>query len=120
MKKELIRVLQIGMHDEIGGVETYLMNYYRNIDRKRIQFDFINPYESLCFEDEIKKLGGKVYKIPNFKKNPIGFYNELKKIIKENNYKIVHINMLSAANILPVIAAKKCKVKHIILHSHNK
>ncbi len=115
----IIRVLQIGMHDEIGGVETYLMNYYRNIDRTKIQFDFINPYNKLCFENEINELGGVIYKIPNFKKNPIGYYRKIKKIIKENNYQIVHINMLSSANILPVIATKKCKVRHIIVHSHN-
>lgn len=114
-----IRILQIGMHNKIGGVETYLMNYYRNIDRSKIQFDFINPYDKLCFEDEIKKLGGQIYKVPNFKKNPIGYYFKIKKIIKQQNYNIVHINMLSAANILPILAASKCKVNHVIAHSHN-
>ena len=114
-----IRILQIGMHDKIGGVETYLMNYYRNIDKSKIQFDFINPYTRLCFEDEIKALGGKIYKVPNFKRNPIGYYIKIKKIIKKQNYKIVHVNMLSAANILPILAASKCKVNHVIAHSHN-
>lgn len=118
-KKNPIRILQIGMHDKIGGVETYLMNYYRNIDKSKVQFDFINPYDKLCFEEEILNLGGNIYKIPSFKKHPILYYLKLKKIIKKNNYKIVHINMLSAANILPIFAASRCKVKHIIAHSHN-
>lgn len=113
------RVLQIGMHDKIGGVETFLMNYYRNIDRKKIQFDFVSIYDKLCFENEIKHLGGKVYNIVSEKKNPIKYYKDLKKIIKENNYNIVHIEMLSCANILPILAAKRAKVKHIIVHSHN-
>ena len=122
MKKnvsEPIRVLQIGMHNEIGGIETYLMNYYRNIDRDYIQFDFINPYDQLCFQEEITSLGGKIYNVVNFKKHPYKFYKELKEIIRENNYQIVHVNMMSAANILPIIVAKKCNVKHIIAHSHN-
>lgn len=114
-----IKILIIGMHDKIGGVETFLMNYYRNIDRNKVQFDFISIYDKLCFEDEIKNLGGRVYKICSEKRNPIKYCSQLKKIIKENNYEIVHINMLSAANILPVIVAKKQKVKHIIIHSHN-
>ena len=114
-----IRVLQIGMHDNIGGVETYLMNYYRNIDRTQIQFDFISIFDKLCFEDEILSLGGKVYKLPSEKSNPVKYFYNLVKIIKENNYQIVHINMLSAANILPILAAKKCNVKSIIVHSHN-
>ena len=47
------KVLIVGMHDTIGGVETFLMNYYRNIDKTKIQFDFINMFEKMCFEDEI-------------------------------------------------------------------
>ncbi len=117
--EEKIRVLIIGMHDKIGGVETFLMNYYRNIDRNKVQFDFISIYDKLCFEDEIKQLGGNVYKICSEKVNPIQYSKQLKQIIKNNNYKIVHINMLSAANILPILVAKKQKVKHIIVHSHN-
>lgn len=117
MKK--IRILQIGMHDQLGGVENFLMNYYRNIDREKIQFDFINMFNNLCFEEEIEELGGKIYKISNVKKNPIKYFKELKKVIKENNYEIVHVHMLSAANILPIIVASKLGVKSIIVHSHS-
>ncbi len=113
------RVLQIGMHDKIGGVEMFLINYYSNIDRSKIQFDFICPYEHLCFEDKIKELGGNIYYISNFKKHPLKYYKEIKQIIKEKKYEIVHINLLSAANIIPIIAAKRCKTKRIIVHSHN-
>lgn len=117
--EEPIRILIIGMHDKIGGVETFLMNYYRNIDRNKVQFDFISIYDKLCFENEIKSLGGRVYRICSEKVNPIKYCKQLEKIIRENNYKIVHINMLSAANILPVIVAKRQKIKRIIIHSHN-
>ena len=113
------RILQIGMHNKIGGVETFLMNYYRNIDKNKIQFDFINMFDKLCFEEEINSLGGKIFKVTNVKKNPIKYYNEIKKIIEKNKYEIVHINMLSMANILPVLAAKMAGTKHIIVHSHN-
>lgn len=114
-----IRVLQIGMHDKIGGIETCLMNYYRELHKKNIQFDFITTFDTICFEEEINRLGGKVYKICSEKKNPFKYYNQLKEIIKNNKYNIVHINMLSAANILPIIVSKKQRVPHIILHSHN-
>ena len=116
-KHQPLRILQIGMHDKIGGVETYLMNYYRNIDKTIIQFDFINSYNKLCFDDEIKKLGGKIYNLPSEKKNPFKYFSGMKKIMKK--YDVVHINMLSAANILPILAAKQSKVKRIIVHSHN-
>lgn len=114
---KVIRILHIGMHDKIGGVETYIMNYYRNIDKNRFQFDFISSFPRLCFEDEINELGGKVYHVISEKKNPIKYYKSLAKIMK--NYDIVHINMLSSANVLPVMAAKKARVKNVIVHSHN-
>ena len=63
--------------------------------------------------------GGKVYKVTNVKRNPLKYYREIGSIIKQNKYNIVHVNMLSMANILPIIVAKKEKVKKIILHSHN-
>ena len=115
----MLRILQIGMHDNLGGVETFLMNYYQNIDRKIIQFDFISMYDHISYEDEIKNMGGKIYNIPSVKKNPIQYYKQLKRIIIENNYSIVHINMLSAANILPILAASSSHVDNIIVHSHN-
>lgn len=114
-----IRILQIGMHDKIGGIEKFLMNYYNNIDRSKVQFDFINPYTKLCFEEEIKKNNGYIYNVSNFKKHPFKYYRELVEIIKKEDYKIVHVNLLSTANIIPILAAKKCKVKNIIAHSHN-
>ena len=113
-----LRILQIGMHDQIGGVENFLMNYYRNIDRNLIQFDFINMYECLCFSEEIIKLGGKIFNIPNIKRNPLLYFKKLKEVISDNKYDIVHIHMLSAANIVPILAAKDAGVSHIIVHSH--
>ena len=113
------RILMVGMHDKIGGVETFLMNYYRNIDKNKIQFDFVNMYNAMCFEDEIKQMGGNVYKVTNVKKNPIKYYKQLKRVIMEHKYSTIHINMLSMANVIPIIVAKKLKVKNIIVHSHN-
>ena len=86
-----IRILQIGMHDQVGGVENFLLNYYKHIDRNRIQFDFINQYDKLCFEEKIKKMNGRIYKVTNVKKNPIKYYFELKKIVRQ--YDTIHINM---------------------------
>ena len=37
----MIRVLQVVTYMGRGGLETMLMNYYRHIDRDKIQFDFL-------------------------------------------------------------------------------
>lgn len=37
----MIRVLHSVSNMDRGGIETMLMNYYRHIDRSKVQFDFI-------------------------------------------------------------------------------
>ena len=57
---EPIRVLQIVGGMNMGGIENFLMNIYRNIDRDRVQFDFfIHNDDNAIFEEEIKELGVK-------------------------------------------------------------
>ncbi len=101
-----------------GGVESVVMNYYRHIDRTKIQFDFICDNDSTNIPyDEIKSLGGKVILIPPYQK-VIRYHKELKKILKEGNYQIVHshINTLS---VFSLCAAKSAGVPIRIAHSHS-
>ena len=58
------RILHVVSSMHRGGAETMLMNLYRNIDRKKIQFDFVcHTMEKCDYEDEIIKLGGRIFKI---------------------------------------------------------
>ena len=101
-----------------GGVEAVIMNYYRHIDRNKIQFDFICDSDSTDIPyDEIEKLGGKVILCPPYQKL-FKYTKELKKIFKENNYKIVHSN-INALSVFPLRAAKKVGVPIRIAHSHS-
>ena len=53
-----------------GGVEAVIMNYYRNIDRTQVQFDFVvDGYEKTYLDDEVEALGGKVYHVEPYRKN---------------------------------------------------
>ena len=116
----ILKVLQIGMTDNLGGIETYLINYYRNIDKSKIQFDFINIYPNkLCFQDEMEEMGAQVYKVPSYYKHPLRYIKSVRNIINKNNYQVVHCNMNSAAMIYPLIASKLSCAKVIIAHSHN-
>ena len=58
-----MRILQIGLSHNPGGVESFVMNYYRELVKYGVQFDFISMYDSLAYEDEIKSLGGTVFYI---------------------------------------------------------
>lgn len=101
-----------------GGVESVVMNYYRHIDRTKIQFDFICDEDSTNIPyDEIEQLGGRVILVPPYQK-VFEYQKELIKLFKDNNYKIVHshINTLS---FFPLRAAKKAGVPIRIAHSHS-
>ncbi|MEI5991355.1 hypothetical protein A5881_002890 [Enterococcus termitis] len=113
------RVLIFGMSNLLGGVETYMLNYYNHLDHSKIQVDFVTMYPTMYFEKEVEAKGAKVYHVTEVKKNPQKFISEIKTILSNGNYDIVHVNMLSAANILPVTIAKNMGVKRIFVHSHN-
>ena len=85
---ERIAVIMGKMHS--GGKKNLVMEYYRHIDRDKIQFDFICDEDSNSIPtEEIQSLGGKVYVIPPYQ-NVFANIKAIKKICKENKYKIVH------------------------------
>ena len=114
-----MKILQIGMGNVAGGLEAFVMNYYRVLVHKDVQFDFVCMYDKIAYEEEIRRLGGRIYYIPNVKKNYRGYVRELKRILKETKYDVVHVNMLSAANIVPLRMAHKMGVPKVIAHSHS-
>lgn len=101
-----------------GGVESVVMNYYKNIDRNRIQFHFLCDEDSTDIPyEEIEKLGGKVIVIPPYQKL-FKYQKELYRIFKENNYKIIHSH-INALSVFPLKIAKKAGVPIRIAHSHS-
>lgn len=122
MKKqqEPIRILQCVNDMHRAGLETMLMNYYRNIDRAKIQFDFLThrPNKS-DYDDEILSLGGKVYYAPRlYPQNYPKYFKWMKNFFKEHpEYKIVHSH-IDIMSYLPLLAAKKNNIPIRIAHSH--
>jgi len=112
-----IRIPQVIGKVTKAGVESVVFNYYKNIDRSKIQFDFIvhddSPYE---IPDEIKKLGCFVFKVPPYKKL-FSYIKALKLIFLAGNYKIVHSHM-STISVFTLFAAKLAKIPVRIVHSH--
>lgn len=115
-----IRVLHENVVMDPGGIETQLMRIYRNIDREKVQFDFMvhRPYKG-AYDDEILSMGGKIYYTAPF--NPF-FYNEymnsMINVFKENPYyKIIVVHSELALG--PLKAAKKMSVPVRVCFSHN-
>ena len=117
----MIRILHILHSMDRGGAENALMNYYREMDRTKVQFDFLltDPHHS-SFEDEIIQLGGKVYRVPPLViKNPFPYIQGVKRFFKEHSeYKIVHSHT-SSKSVFPLGIAKMVGIPIRICHSHN-
>ena len=116
-----IRVLHIVGIMNMGGLENLIMNIYRNIDREKIQFDFlVTREEKGIFDDEITSLGGRIYNIPHMSKVGCIKYKKIVYDFFKNNpqYQIIHCHR-DALNSLYLRQAKKNNVPVRIAHSHN-
>lgn len=122
-----IRVLQIVGRMDRGGIETMIMNIYRNIDREKVQFDFLAHYgKEAEYNDEIRSLGGRIYEMPAIRDETHIYYWKLFTYIKaldkffreHKEYKIIHCHMTNTASIYMPIA-KKHGVTCLVSHSHS-
>ena len=115
-----IRILHVLQRMEQAGVQTLLMNLYRHIDRKKVQFDFLVHYaEPQFFDNEIEKMGGRIFRLSvredyNFLK----YRRELKDFFQEHKeYRIVHGHM-HTLGLFYLSAAEKAGVPVRVAHSH--
>jgi glycosyltransferase involved in cell wall biosynthesis len=118
--KTPVRVLQVMGTMNRGGAETMIMNIYREIDKSRVQFDFLLHTDLPCdYDDEITDLGGNIYRVPKFKVfNRFAYTNTVKEFFRSHNeYKIVECHIEAFAALLLKIA--RAKGIATIAHSHS-
>ncbi len=117
-----IRVLNLFTIMNRGGAETMVMNYYRNMDRSKVQYDFmVHRQERGAYEDEIEALGGRIFRMPpvrpwsahEYKRMVRAFYRE------HPEYKVIHSHM-SELGYYDFIEAEKAGVPVRICHAHNR
>ena len=118
----MYNVLVFGMTENPGGVESFLMNYYRRIDLNRFHFDFLcNSYDPVAFEDEIHAMGGRTVHFTSRRRNPLRFRRELESFFVKHagEYQAIWVNINSLANIDYLKMARKYGIPKRIIHSHN-
>lgn len=116
-----IRVLHVLGTTNLGGAESRIMELYRNMNREKIQFDFlVHTDKEGHYSAEIRELGGNIYNVPRFNvKNYRTYHNALVRFFTENNdYAAIHGHMTSTASIyLPI--AKKAGIPVTIAHARS-
>lgn len=116
----MIRILHSVSNMDRAGIETMLMNYYRHMDRDKIQFDFLcNKEKPGAYDKEILQMGGKIFHTPGL--NPIKYFKYLKymkEVFKKNGeYRIVEAHN-GALGVYALHAAKVNNVPVRIFHAH--
>ena len=114
-----IRILHVLGRTDIGGAESFVMSIYRNINRDKIQFDFaIHTNDKCDFDDEIERLGGRIYHLPKYKiYNHREYVSEWKRLLNNKEFAVIHGHMDSTASIYLRIA--KQKGISTVSHIHN-
>lgn len=118
---ETLRILHVLHSMNRGGAENAIMNYYRHIDRIKVQFDFLLTDNDKCqFEDEILSLGGRVFRVPPMRmSNPFPYLKGVNKFLSSHpEYRIVHSHT-SSKSVFPLWIAKRNGVPVRISHSHS-
>lgn len=118
----MIRVLQVVNRMGFGGIETFIMNIYRNIDRSKFQFDFaVHSKEKGEYDDEIRNMGGKIYYFSSRRDNIYNYYKNWNDFLKNNasKYNAIHMHVSSVTTLLPIKLAKKYNIKNRIVHAHS-
>lgn len=115
-----VRILCVFSRTDIGGAESFCMNVYRNIDRSKVQFDFVKHTEDSCdFDEEIECLGGHIFVAPRYKGyNRIVYRKWWKQHFLEHpEHKIVHGHYFTVAyEYLDVARKAGC---YTIVHAHS-
>ena len=118
MENKVIRVAQIIGKASEGGVEASVFNYFRNIDRDTIQYDFfVESTSKIINREKIESMGGHVIIIPSIK-HIFKYEKFLYECFKREKYDIVHAHK-SALNIFALRAAKKAGIPVRISHAHS-
>ena len=115
-----IRVLQVVTHMNRGGLETMLMNFYRHIDREKVQFDFlVHREQRAAYDDEIEALGGKIYRLPRLVPWSVSYRKALDEFFAQHpEYRVVHVHQDCLSAVI-LKAAARHGVPVRIAHSHS-
>ncbi|PJM79670.1 glycosyltransferase [Bifidobacterium scaligerum] len=120
-RSEPMHILQQGMTGVRGGVERFIMNLYRQIDRDLVQFDFLIPYDMppMAYEEEVRDMGGRIFRsIYPFRRAPWRAETELRRLFADHpEIGGVHMNVCFPY-VYPLTVAARSGVNLRILHSH--
>ncbi len=123
--QDKIKVLFYCEKWDSGGIEAFIMNIYRNLNREKIKADILTSQnETDIYDDEIKEFGGNKYVTLKKKYNSpilrtLVNFMQFTTTIRKMDYDIIHLNICNGVAIIYAYLAKVAGIKYVVLHSHN-
>ncbi len=105
----------------IGGAETFITNVMECIDREAFKIDFIlqsDQNDNKVLLELLNECSSEIHYVTPFYKNYCKSINDIRKVLKNGRYNIIHVHQNALINVAPIVAAKLENVK-IAVHSHN-
>lgn len=112
------RLLCIVSSLDTGGAETFMMKIFRGLPSE-YKLDFIVSTDSGFYEKEVLSLGGKIHRVPLRTEHPIGTFNAIRKIVKENKYQYVLKLCDTPIGFFDLLAAKTGGASKLCVRSCN-
>ena len=117
MRKVLV-IITTGF-ETCGGLASVMLNYYRVMDKTDLQIDFASVNElDADLKDELIQCNSQYYNLGSRKSNIFLYVKNLCKVLKDNNYHVIHVNGNSSTMLIELLIALKYKIKKRIAHVH--
>ena len=115
----MIRVLQEVATMDVGGVERLLYDYYSNLDKGNIAFDFVifDREKEGILEKPLKEMGCRFHCVPRVKGMGFRYIAALWKILKNGDYQVVHAHR-GSRSFFVLLLAWAAGVPIRVAHSH--
>lgn len=120
MNKKKLLIVMGGNCMGVGGIESMVINYYRRLDKSKLQIDFVFFGEGIgLYDEEIYQNGGRIFHLPIKSKHPIKSQRMMKQLLLDRKYDIVHAHLNAAGIYSALKIAKKCNIGVRISHAHS-
>lgn len=114
MKKVLIGAIMDG---KAGGIDRYILNLFSKLQNQGVAFDFFTNEISKQLQTDLQNQGAALFETASLM-HPLRQYRDFKCIFKNKQYDTAYFNLSTALGFIGPLAAKKCDVKKIVIHSH--
>lgn len=112
-------VLIIGMTPNPGGIESFLMTYFRKL-KNTFKIDFLTTFDTCAYSQEILDNGSRIYTIQSSQfKQVKEFKQEMTSFFQHHHYDIIWFNACDLGNFGLLKYAQLASPEKVIVHAHN-